>query len=135
MEGISFRELLQVIVGTGARRIVDIRSSPSFQGGGLSPNAVFRALADNGVVYEHVPELANTFLADSWNSAVTLARYASYIRQNARAYLHRLRSQVATGPVLVLGWAAEHAGSDREVVVDELASIDADFDLTVVQRG
>jgi hypothetical protein len=85
------------------------------------------------VSYQHVPELANPFIAETWADTVSLTRYREHIRQVVKPHIVRLREQLRHGPLLLISRSARHEGSERECVVDELARIDSSFDLALAE--
>jgi len=129
-DALSLDVLVQLISMAGVRRVVDVRASPSF-GPRCTAREFFGALSEHGVAYQHAPELANPFVADSWSDQACLGAYADYLRGRARPHLARLRGELSKGPLLLLGRSPGHEGSERQVIVDELAVLDGEFDLTI----
>jgi hypothetical protein len=132
-DGLSLSNLNRILGSTGARRIVDIRASPSFQSPRCPSGEFFRMVAEHRVTYQHLPELANPFIPESWSDTGSLTRYRMFVQATGKAHLLRLRDQLRSGAMLLISRSPSHDGSDRECVVDELAAIDSDFDLTITQ--
>ena len=129
-EALSRSVLVQLLSMARVRRVVDVRASPSF-GSRCTAREFFTALSEHGVSYQHAPELANPFVADSWSDEAWLESYAEYLRGRARPHLTRLRDELSGGPLLLLGRSPGHDGSERQVIVDELAALNGEFDLTI----
>lgn len=133
LDGLSAGNLDRLLCATHARCVIDVRASPSFQQWRSASADFFRVLAIHHVSYQHIPELSNPFIAESWADTGSLDKYRAYLRRTAKPFVARLRAQLKKGPLVVISRSRRHNGSERECVVDELADIDGDFDLAIAE--
>ncbi|MFS8067451.1 MAG: DUF488 family protein [Byssovorax sp.] len=128
MDWESFREL---ILAFNIRRVVDIRLLPAFLGRGFDPAVVFDVFSQRSIIYERMLQLSNRFLGDSVNQHVVFNKFQAYLR-DCKEPLLRLREQIEQGPLLLLGRAADHHGSERDAVLSALGAIKGGFELIAV---
>lgn len=132
MDAVDFESFRELIVAYGIRRIVDIRILASFRGRGFEPSPVFEFLRGMNVSYERITELGNRFVGESVNEHVVFNKFLAHLH-TCQDSLRRLREQVEHGPLLLLGRASEHCGSERDAVVKALGVLAGEFDLIALQ--
>ena len=110
--------------------IVDIRVSPSFNSYTLTREAVSNALKSFRVKYFHLGDLANRFVGDSLDVRWSLEKYATALMENLSG-LTRVHELIEQGPTILLSRQADHSGSERALLVDELKRRWPSFDVVV----
>lgn len=133
IDGLEFDDFVHILRQNGIRQLADIRVSPSFYGRGFSREGVSSLLAELGVHYEHMRQLGNRFIGDSWDQRVVLQRFSEHVRSSQEALRH-LRDKVRAGPVLLLGRGRAHEQSERAVVTKALAELDSQFTLVALDQ-
>ncbi len=121
IEGLTFEVFRQVLLNAGVRYVVDIRHLASFRGGGFSASLVASMFVEFGITYERSFALANRYTGSSRNPHSVLERYAEHLRHEQQGAIEMLAQYLRNGPVLLLGTARQHTGTEREVVVELLA--------------
>lgn len=130
-DALDFPSFQQVLKASGVRHVVDIRMLAAFRGRGFAPDIVGRTFRDLGVGYLRCRDLANIYASSSSNHHLVLKRYSAHLRENADGALSQVANLLLTGTVLLLGREAEHFGSDREVLVEQLAELHRPLELVV----
>ncbi|GEM_PF-2686621 len=83
------------------RTVVDLRLAPSFRRLNLRYESFCAVLAESGVGYEHLFELADPNPGDAWH----LVRYRNLLTEHyrgRRAQLERLQTMSCDGPLLLI---------------------------------
>lgn len=128
IDGLDFTTFCETLQKYEIRRITDIRLLASFHGQGFDSKMVFQLFREHAITYERSLDLNNRFIGESANEHIVFNLFLAYLKNNEEP-LRRLQTQVAEGPLLLLGRAAEHQNSERDAVVQALACLGANFDL------
>lgn len=129
-EDFSLSSFLRIICEYQIRYIIDMRVSPLFRGRGFNREAVEQELLTKGISYIHMPEFNNPFSDENIDRDLLLAKYSQYLESHLDL-LQKIRKLISEGPILLLGWSSENDRSERDILLNNIAKLDVDFDLIV----
>jgi hypothetical protein len=131
-DALDFPAFVALVKGVEARRVVDVRISPSFVSRGFSRPGVDVLFQQMGVTYVSATELGNRFvgqpLEPEWAAS---NRFREYLRGHMEL-LRTLATWIATGPIVLMSRTARHEESERAILLDEIVRLGTDFDLYLV---
>lgn len=134
-DGLFFHEFYQILKLVGVRYVIDTRILAAFLGNGFRSHLVGEVFKELQIEYERIQALQNPFQvgASARTPADALDRYSVHLRE-CHEILLSLNRRALRGPVLLLGRATEHVGSERERILAELSGIGAPLELLIVRR-
>ena len=131
MRELDFTTFASLLREHAVRVVLDLRVSSSFRGSGFSVERVFEVFEGCRIRYRRLPNLVNRRDDAPLNEHVRQRRYAAFLEEQKTA-LAELRALVRAGPAVLLGWEADHATSDRAILIDALQLTGAErFQLVV----
>lgn len=118
-EGRTLDDLVAELVDRGVRRLVDVRLTPVSRKAGFSKRGLAAALGEQGIAYEHRPELGNpkdnrAGFGDERTRAVYAARLG---RPEAAVAVQELAAAARRETVAVLCFEAEESRCHRQLVL------------------
>jgi hypothetical protein len=132
LQELDFATFSSVLRAHSARVLLDLRISPSFRGSGFSVPRVQVLFASQQIHYRRLPSLVNSTDDMQLDPHVRQRQYAAFLEEQKPA-LVELRALIRRGPAVLLGWASNHQGSDRAVLVDVLQRVSGEpFELAIV---
>lgn len=133
LDGLGFQEFHRILQVAAIRHVVDTRILAAFRGNGFKVHLVERLFEELQIRYDRPRTLENPFTVNGMGASVALKQYAEHLRGQWEV-LRDLGQRAEQGPLLLLGRAAEHSGSERELIVEEMARLGISFRLLVVRK-
>lgn len=133
LDGLGFHEFRDILRVTAIRHVADIRVLATFRGNGFRLRLVEQTFQDLHIEYDRLRGLENPFATAGIGASVGLKKYGEHLKQQA-GILRELGHRAEHGALLLLGRAAPHQGSEREVIVEEMARLRMSFRLLVVRK-
>lgn len=133
LEGLGLRDFQQILKVAGVRHIVDVRILAAFRGNGFRVHLVEQTFAELAIQYDRQPTLENPFTSAGLDAGASLKQYAHHLK-GQWTVLQEIGRRAEQGPILLLGWSAEHKGSERELIVEEMARLGIPLTLLVARK-
>lgn len=133
LDGLRFQDFQRILQVAGIRHVVDTRILAAFRGNGFKVHLVERLFEELQVQYDRPRTLENPFTVSGIGPSAALKQYAEHLRGQWEL-LRDLGRRAEQGPLLLLGRAAEHSGSERELIAEEMARVGIAFRLLVARK-
>lgn len=118
-EGHTLESFLELLVGAGIQRVIDVRALPLSRRRGFSKTPLSRALAERGIEYVHVRTAGNPFRDRKEPVERRLALYAAHLAGHP-AVLADVEAAVGESKAALLCVEADPRHCHRSLIAGQL---------------
>lgn len=133
LDGVAFHEFCRILQVAAIRHVVDTRILAVFRGNGFKVEVVERLFGELRIQYDRPRSLESPFTTARGDVPAALQQYSEHLKSQGEA-LREVGQRAEQGPVLLLGRASEHRGSERERIVEEMGRLGISFNLFVARK-
>lgn len=115
----TVEELIQILVGYGVEKLIDVREAPISRKPGFSKESLSSHLASAGIEYVHLKEAGNPYRKRKANVELCLELYQIHLEAHPEV-VEAVACEFLDIPTAMLCYERSHTSCHRSILLDEL---------------